>query len=92
VKKSVQLQLSARAAANLQQLSRQLGISCDEFATLCFEYVDINHQGIVNAAQALRTKSAPLAPENKNLSQHLQKLSAQQIALLLAKAAQKQKN
>jgi hypothetical protein len=92
VKKSIQLQLSNKAFDNLKKLSKQLGISCDEFATLCFEYVDIKHRGIADAAKKITDKNKKEALDKKDLSQHLQQLSAEQIELLLNKAAQKKKN
>jgi len=92
VKKTVHLQLSNKASDNLNQLSKKLGISCDEFATLCFEYVDIKHRGITDAARKITDKKKNESRGNRNLSQHLQQLSAEQIELLLNKAAQKKKN
>lgn len=92
MKKTVHLQLSKKASDNLNQLSRQLGISGDEFATLCFEYVDIKHRGIIDAAKKIRDKKKAESVDKKNLSQHLNRLSSDQIELLLDKAAQKKKN
>ncbi len=92
VKKQVNLQLSKKASARLVQLSKQLGLSCDEFASLCFEYVDIKHQGIVHAANKLRAQKEQSAIHKKDLSKHLKQLSASQIELLLMKATQKKKS
>jgi len=92
VKKTVHLQLSNKASDNLNRLSKKLGISCDEFATLCFEYVDIKHHGITEAARKITDKKKNESQDNRNLSQHLQQLSTEQIELLLNKAAQKKKN
>lgn len=92
MKKQVSLHLSKKASDKLTQLSNQLGISCDEFATLCFEYVDVKHQGIVAAAEKIREKKSKATANKKNLSQHLKQLSTEQVELLLSKAAQKKKN
>jgi DNA-binding MarR family transcriptional regulator len=92
VKKQVNLQLSGKASARVAKLSKQLGLSCDDFASLCFEYVDIKHQGIVCAANKLREQKAQSAIHKKDLSKHLKQLSASQIELLLMKATQKKKN
>lgn len=92
MKKQVNLQLSNKASEQLIRLSKQLGISCDEFATLCFEYIDVKHQGIITAAEKIRQKKSKAAINKKNLSQHLKQLSAEQVALLLSKAAQQKKN
>ncbi|MCW8931460.1 MAG: hypothetical protein OQL19_14625 [Gammaproteobacteria bacterium] len=90
--KNTQLNLSEKAVVNLATLSQELGISRDDFATLCFEYVDIKHQGIVNAARKIRDKKSKKTINKKNLSQHLKQLSAEQVELLLNKAAQKKKS
>lgn len=92
MKKTVHLQLSNKASDNLNRLSKKLGVSCDEFATLCFEYVDITHRGITDAARKIADKKINKSQDSKNLSHHLQQLSAEQIELLLNKAAQKNKN
>ena len=92
MKKSIQLQLSNKAFDNLKKLSKQLGISCDEFATLCFEYVDIKHQKMIEAAEKIKNIKKSEFLDKKNLSQHLNQLSADQIELLLNKASQKKKN
>ena len=89
--KKVSLQLSDKAFAKLTQLSKRLGLSADEFATICLEYVDIKHQGIKTAANTLKQKKTS-AINKQNLEQHLKQLSAEQIALLLSKAAKKSKN
>jgi len=78
----------------LNQLSRQLGISRNEFATICFEYVDAQHPGIQRAAQLIKDKKLKnntKKVDKKDLSKHLNKLSPDQVALLLSKAKQKNK-
>lgn len=90
MKKTTSLYLSDKALKNLTSMSRKLGLSRDEFASLCLEYVDGKHQGIVAAAKKVRQKKE--AVNKKNLSQHLQQLTAEQVELLLTKAAEKKKN
>ncbi len=90
--KKVSLHLSDRAFEKLTQFSQELGLSRDEFATLCFEYVDIKHRGIVTAARKLKQRKSNSTVNKKNLSKHLEQLSTEQIELLLKKAAQKKKN
>ncbi len=90
----VSLQISDKAYEKLSYCSEQLGLSPDQFATICLEYVDIKHQGIVAAASKYQrvTKTGTPAIDKKSLDQHLQKLSEEQVELLLLKAAQKRKN
>jgi len=90
--KEITLLLSDKAAENLKNLSKTLNISHNEFASLCFEYVDIKHQGISAAAAKIKQKKDSPKVAKKDLSKHLKKLSAEQIELLLRKAAQKNKN
>ena len=92
MKKSVYLQLSDKASDNLIQLSKKLGVSHDEFATLCFEHVDIKQREIIDAAKKIRDLRNSESCHEKNLSQYLQQLSAEQIKLLLNEAAKKKKN
>jgi hypothetical protein len=88
--KKITLKLSDKASDNLETLSKALNITVDEFASVCFEYVDIKHQGIVAAVQRLIQSKQPEI-NKENLNEHLKKLSADQIELLLQKAAQKRK-
>lgn len=90
--KQVNLSLSEKASERLTKLSRQLGISHDEFATICFEYVDMKHQGIIAEAEKIRLSRSKPKLNKKNLSKHLNQLSAEQVELLLNKAAQKKKS
>ncbi len=90
MKKQTSLYLSDRAVDKLTSLSRELGLSRDDFASLCLEYVDVSHQGIVTAAEKIRVKKERAS--KKNLSQHISQLSAEQIELLISKAAEKNKN
>lgn len=90
--KKVSLHLSDRAFEQLTQFSQELGLSRDEFATLCFEYVDTKHRGILTAARKLKQRKSNSTVNKKNLSKHLEQLSTEQIQLLLKKAAQKKKN
>lgn len=90
--KKVSLQLSDQAFEKLTQFSKQLALSADEFATICFEYVDIKHQGIKTAADKIKRRKKPPAIDKQNLERHLKQLTAEQIDLLLTKAAQKKKN
>lgn len=92
MKKSIQLKISAKALDNLKKMSKELAISPDDFASLCFEYVDNKHHGIVEAARKIKEIRKKESQTKKNLSQHLNQLSADQIELLLNKAAQKKKN
>lgn len=89
--KKVSLELSDKAYKKLLQSSKQLELTVDEFATICFEYVEAKHKGIKAAADRLKQRSKP-AVNKQNLDQHLQQLSDEQIELLLTKAAQKKKN
>lgn len=86
------LQLSDIASEKLSQLSQQLELSPDEFASLCFEYVDIKHRGIQAAADKLKQSKEKTIVNKTNLDQHLQQLSPEQVELLLMKAAQKRKS
>jgi len=43
----VTLSLSDKASENLIKWSKTLGLTQNEFASLCFETVNIKHQGIV---------------------------------------------
>ncbi|MCU7938869.1 MAG: hypothetical protein KZQ64_00375 [gamma proteobacterium symbiont of Bathyaustriella thionipta] len=92
MKKFIQLQISNKAYDNLKKMSKELGIHSNDFASLCFEYVDIKHRGITEAARKIRDLKNKESFDKKNLSQHLKQLSAEQIELLLNKAAQKKKN
>ncbi len=92
MKTQVTLKLSKHAFDKLTRLSKQLDLSCDEFATLCFEYVDVKHQGIVAAAKKINAEKNKVKVNKKNLSQHLNQLSAEQVELLLSKAAKKIKS
>ena len=90
--KKVSLQLSDKAFKKLNQFSERLGISPDEFASLCFEYVDVKHQGIKAAAKKMKQANFRSSINKDNLNQHLKDLSSEQIELLLAKAALKKKS
>ena len=90
--KKITLELSDRASDKLEGLSRQLELSVDDFASLCFEYVDAGHQGIQAAARKLKQDRMRASINKRNLNEHLQELSSEQIDLLLVKAAQKRKN
>jgi len=90
--KKVNLQLTDKAFEKLTQYSKQLTLSADEFASLCFEYIDIKHQGITAAANQLKQRKKPPTINKQNLEHHLKQLSSEQIELLLTKAAQKKKN
>ncbi len=92
MKTQVTLNLSKHAFDKLTRLSEQLDLSCDEFATLCFEYVDVKHQGIVTAARKINAEKNKVKVNKKNLSQHLNQLSAEQVELLISKAAKKIKS
>lgn len=92
MKKQVSLNLSNKAFDKLSILSKRLGLTRDEFASLCFEYVDAKHQGIVIAAAKMRERKKKPVINKKDLSQHLNELSAEQVELLLNKAAQKKKS
>ncbi len=92
MKTQVTLNLSQKAFDALTRKAKQLGVTCDEFATLCFEYVDIRHQGIAAAAGKIKAEKSKLNVNKKNLSQHLSQLSSEQVELLISKAAQKIKS
>lgn len=90
----VSLQLSDRAYENLSRYSEQLGLSHAQFASACLEYVDIKHKGILAAVRKFQAiaKASPPEVDKKDLEQHLQNLSEEQVELLLLKAAQKRKS
>jgi len=88
----VTLSLSDKASENLIKWSKTLGLTQNEFASLCFETVNIKHQGIVLAAKKIKEEKKSRNIRKQDLSQHLQQLSAKQIEVLLQKAANKRKN
>ena len=92
MKKTIRLNLSETASEKLTKLSQQLGISRDEFATICFEFVDIKSKGIAAAAGKIKERKVKEVFDKKDLSQHLNQLSVVQVELLLNKAAQRKKN
>lgn len=90
--KKISLQLSDKAFARLKQSCQTLSLSADELATICFEYVDVEHPGIQAAARKIKQgKTAPKV-NKQNLEQHLKQLSSEQIERLLTRAAQKKNN
>ena len=90
----IDLQISDKAYEKLSSYSEQLGLSPNQFASICFEYVDISHKGILAAARKFQAISSPQKParDKNDLEKHLQNLSDEQVELLLLKAAQKRKN
>ncbi len=90
----VSLQISDKAYEKLSTCSEQLGLSPNQFASICFEYVDISHKGILAAARKFQAISSPQKParDKNDLEKHLQNLSDEQVELLLLKAAQKSKS
>ncbi len=88
----VSLQISDKAYEKLSSCSEQLGLSPNQFASICFEYVDISHKGILAAARKFQAISRKTVMDKKDLEKHLQNLSDEQVELLLLKAAQKRKS
>ena len=92
MKKQISLNLSGKAFDRLSKLSKLLGLTRDELASLCLEYVDVKHQGIVAAATKMKRRNKKKRIHKKDLSQHLNELSAEQVELLLSKADKKKKS